>query len=219
MRLGIKDYAFYALGFGKKIHSVEPDFFIKESVPVKMEFSSGKLGGLAHHECAFLCALAASMKCQNFFEIGTCGGLTAYNIAQNIPGTIYTLDLPAGESQTVLSHERAEKTFMGTPDSARFWVGKPEEKKIISLRGDSARFDFKPYEKKMDLVFVDGSHAYDYVASDSKNALSLIRPGGVIVWHDYAPCWPGSVKALNELSERIPLHHLKRTSLILHLSK
>lgn len=218
MSLGLKDYAFYSLGLGKKIPAVEADFFIQESVPVKMEFASGKLGGLAHHEGVFLCALAASMKCGKFFEIGTCGGLTAYNIAQNIPGTVYTLDLPAGESKTVLSHEQAEQNFMGTPDHARFWVGKPEEKKIVSLRGDSARFDFTPYEKQIDFVFVDGSHAYDYVVSDSKKALSLLRPGGVIVWHDYAPCWPGSVRALNELSRKIPLFHLKRTSLVIHRS-
>lgn len=219
MGLGLKDYAFYTLGLGKKIPSVEPDFFIPENVHVEMEFSAGKLGGLAHHEGMFLSALAVRLKCRKIFEIGTCGGLTTYNLALATDGTVYTLDLPAGRSDTALSHEKAEVEFMGTADHERFWVGKPEEKKIISLRGDSAHFDFSPYQNQMDLVFVDGSHAYDYVVSDSKNALKLVRPGGWVVWHDYAPCWPGSVRALNELSLKIPLYHLKRTSLVVHVPK
>ena len=35
------------------------------------------------------------------------------------------------------------------------------------------------------LVFVDGCHAYDFVHQDTANALRYLRPGGLIVWHDY----------------------------------
>ena len=50
-------------------------------------------------------------------------------------------------------------------------------------------------------VFVDGSHAYEYVLSDSERGLSLLRGPGTVVWHDYGE-WVGVTKALDELSTR-----------------
>jgi hypothetical protein len=35
------------------------------------------------------------------------------------------------------------------------------------------------------VVFVDGSHAGSYVRSDSRNAMRMVEPGGVILWRDY----------------------------------
>ena len=55
---------------------------------------------------------------------------------------------------------------------------------------DSASFDFAPYRDQMDLVYVDGSHSPDYVVSDTRNAMEMLRPGGVLVWDDY-----GSVRS------------------------
>jgi hypothetical protein len=49
----------------------------------------------------------------------------------------------------------------------------------------------------MDLVFIDGSHTYDYVISDTMTAMKLLRhKKGVIIWHDYG--WYEVIKALNE---------------------
>lgn len=36
-----------------------------------------------------------------------------------------------------------------------------------------------------DAVFIDGDHSYGAVLSDSRLAYSLLRPGGILVWHDY----------------------------------
>jgi hypothetical protein len=64
-------------------------------------------------------------------------------------------------------------------------------------------------------VFVDGSHAYSYVKSDSERALALVRPGGLVLWHDYSgPSHsPGVYQALNELAERLPLVRIEGTML------
>jgi len=40
-------------------------------------------------------------------------------------------------------------------------------------------------EPPFDLIFVDGSHRVEYVVADSRLALEIIAPGGIIVWHDY----------------------------------
>ncbi|MFH1803201.1 MAG: transposase [archaeon] len=54
------------------------------------------------------------------------------------------------------------------------------EKKIKRLFGDSAAFDFKPFRRKIDFVFVDGCHTYDYMKNDTKTAFSILSKGGVI---------------------------------------
>ena len=77
----------------------------------------------------------------------------------------------------------------------------PEAGKITQLLCDSAVFDFSDYAGKMDLVFVDGSHASAYVRSDTENAFRLIHPvTGVIVWHDYGNEFPDVKTHLNNLA-------------------
>jgi Methyltransferase domain len=49
-----------------------------------------------------------------------------------------------------------------------------------------------------DMVFVDASHAYEYVKGDTERALSLLKPDGLLIWHDYGE-WPGVTQALNGL--------------------
>ncbi len=68
----------------------------------------------------------------------------------------------------------------------------------------------------MDLVFVDGCHHYEFVLCDSQNALNMISPDGVVIWHDYASYEPGVVRALNELAKVVPLVHIAGTSLVIH---
>ena len=57
--------------------------------------------------------------------------------------------------------------------------------KITCLSGDSATFDFSPFRNGVDLFFIDGSHSYEYVRSDTFSALKCCHPGSVIVWHDF----------------------------------
>jgi hypothetical protein len=64
-------------------------------------------------------------------------------------------------------------------------------------------------------VFVDGSHTYDYLLSDTRAAMTMVRPGGVIVWHDYG-VWDGVTTGLEELEarERYGLRNVRGTSLV-----
>jgi hypothetical protein len=110
------------------------------------------------------------------------------------------LDLPrAAMKNTALPLGHDDLHYVDKDSSGTRFTATPWEKKIKQLYGDSATFDFRPYEGRMDFVFVDGSHAYKYVMNDSRKALSLLRNGkGVILWHDY-PSWQGVADALNEL--------------------
>ena len=67
-------------------------------------------------------------------------------------------------------------------------------------------------------MFVDGSHSYEYVLSDTEAAWKMVKPGGLILWHDYdSRWWPGVTRALNQLQGRDPrfaaLRHVENTAL------
>lgn len=138
-----------------------------------------------------LCALCALLKPKVVFEIGTLTGYTAFNFALNTPPetTIYTLDLPEATEDvppslrtTVVddAHIRAHR------DIGQYaWDGHSAADKIMTLFGDSARFDYKPYERAVDLFFIDGAHSYEYVRQDTINALTCLHSGSVLGWHDY----------------------------------
>jgi predicted O-methyltransferase YrrM len=112
---------------------------------------------------------------------------------------VFTLDLPPdATSATKYQTCDNEKRYMGVTEAGRRFRGTKYESKITQLFGDSATFAFAPYHRSIDLVFVDGSHAYEYALNDSRIAMELIRDGGTILWHDYGE-WDGVTRALNEL--------------------
>jgi len=51
----------------------------------------------------------------------------------------------------------------------------------------------------LDAIFIDGQHTYEEVHGDIKQALSLVKPGGILAGHDYEPGYPGVMRAVNEL--------------------
>lgn len=93
----------------------------------------------------------------------------------------------------------------------------PEQiNRIRQLLGDSATFDYAPYEKSCSLIFVDGSHSYEYALSDTLAARRMVEPGGIIVWHDYG-IWGGVTQALEEIEsrEQMGLSNIRGTSLVI----
>jgi hypothetical protein len=178
-------------------------------------------GGTSDAEAWILAVLARQGHC--LFEFGTCTGKTAYLWARNSPpqARVVTLTLPPEER----AHYRAEET--DNPTDVAFALkesGFTEflysrsgvEHKVQQLFGDSKALDVTPWAGRCDVVFVDGSHAYSYVRNDSEKALQLVRPGGLVLWHDYAgPRHANGVyRALNELAGRLSLARIAGTTLV-----
>jgi len=178
-------------------------------------------GNVAPLELIAINALVVSRRPQALFEIGTFDGRTTLNMASNASqeAVVHTLDLPrAGLAFTRLPIAPGDKAFIAKEISGGRYRGKDAEKKIVTLSGDSAAFDFSEYLNAMDFVFIDGSHSYEYVLSDSHLALRLLREGrGVVLWHDYG-AWKGVTRALNALYAKDPsfkgLKHIAGTSLV-----
>jgi len=167
-------------------------------------------GNVSGDEMMMLCLIAKVLGAQRVFEIRTFDGRTAANLAANCsPSTpIYTLDLP-GDAMPQHSIDRREERWIGASLMAL-----PDN--VTLLKGDSATFDFAPYRRSIDMFFIDGSHAYDYVRSDTERATGCVRPGGAIVWHDYGQ-WPGVTRYVNEVAAERDLHWIAGTTLVIQL--
>lgn len=67
---------------------------------------------------------------------------------------------------------------------------------ICILRGKSIDIA-KTFNEIIDLIFIDGDHAYEAVKADIEAWLPKVKEGGVIIFHDYGGK-PGVTKAINE---------------------
>jgi hypothetical protein len=183
-------------------------------------------GGTSDREAWVLAALARNRL--QFFEFGTATGKTTYLLARNSApeAAVVTLTLAptAHGSYDHASGDSAKAARMALAES-RFdsflYSGTPVEHKIEQLFGDSKQFDTSPYRGRFDLIFIDGSHAYSYVVSDTGKALEMLAPGGIIIWHDYSPFRAGGkdvYRALNELRQRLPLVRLSETTMVAYRS-
>jgi hypothetical protein len=83
------------------------------------------------------------------------------------------------------SYTRNDREIISKSITGIDYRGKGVDQKIIQLFGDSTEFDFTSFHDKVDIVFIDGAHNYPVVLSDTKNALQMVRKGGVIIWHDF----------------------------------
>lgn len=142
-------------------------------------------------ELAFMALITRAVSPAAIFEIGTFNGRTALNFAINSPEdcVVYTLDLPEGgdvPADVNVGLGSADQHLLATRRVGSDYRGRDEAAKIKQLFGDSREFDFTPYYGKMDIVFVDGGHTYEIAASDTEQAIRMCRPGGVIIWHDFA---------------------------------
>lgn len=188
--------------------AVPAEKILDPQTAITLSEASPREGNVTTLELALLNGLVRRLQPATIFEIGTFDGRSSLNMLLNGPpqAQVYTLDLPPDQAlQTALPIEKGDVHFIQKSESGERWKRHAVGGRIQQLFGDSASFDFSPYHGRMDFIFVDGSHAYEYVRNDTAVALALARPeGALIVWHDYDGPWPGVTTYLNELQARDP---------------
>jgi hypothetical protein len=190
--------------------------------PVRLVETGKTNGNVNLAELGVLAQAAAAVPADRIVvEIGTFDGRTTLNLAINAPqaSRVITLDLPP-EDRAAFALAPGERQYVDKPaPGARFRAAAPPwsaaAQRITQVLGDSAAFDWSPYRGQAGLVFVDGSHAYEYVRKDSRTAFGLVGEGGMVLWHDYGR-WEGVTRALDELEaeQRLGLRHVRGTSLV-----
>jgi len=136
------------------------------------------------------------------FEIGTFDGRTSLNMIANASAEarLWTLDLPPEDvERTAFRLNEGEKAFVLKPKAGERFSSSGYEGRITQIYCDSGVYAPGELKGTVDLILVDGSHTFDYVMSDTRLALELMRDKGVIVWHDYDGDWPDVTRALNLL--------------------
>lgn len=170
--------------------------------PIAILEVEGVDGNVTAEELIAISRIVRSARPRESFEFGTFDGRTTLNIAANSPdnAVVYTLDLPAGEPPDTALRLDASEVVYATKAAPGARLGRAlTPARIVQLYGDSARFDFARYAGTIDFIFIDASHAYDYVIHDSRTAMKMLRPeGGTILWHDYGS-WDGVTAALDFL--------------------
>lgn len=132
----------------------------------------------------------------NILEIGTSKGMGTKLIAENAnDSTVFTINILPDEIES------------GKGGSKTTWALAKEE---IGIEYRKAGLDnvkqifantksWEPDIGEIGAAYIDGCHDKDFVYSDTIKALSIMKKGGVIMWHDFNPKlqrkyhWVGSV--------------------------
>jgi len=75
-----------------------------------------------------------------------------------------------------------------------------ETRRVVRCLGKSQEIGRHWPAGSADLVFVDGGHAYQDVREDIAAWTHVVKPGGLLVFHDYGtPSLPGVARAVDEV--------------------
>lgn len=132
------------------------------------------------YDLVMINSIVRSLNAGLMIEFGTAKGKTALNMAMNgsEDARVITIDIQKHLPQ--YSHPQYDR-------------------KITKFVLPSRYFDERPYADRVDFIFIDGSHNYEDVLSDSLKALVMIKPNGIVLWHDYHPSQQGVTRALHDL--------------------
>jgi predicted O-methyltransferase YrrM len=140
-------------------------------------------------------------------EFGTWEGVGTCYCLEESDARVWTINLPDGEFKDGQpTYYSAPETVPAgaTPTESRNGVDVYQtdagvfighryrsaglEHRVTQFYCDSRNWDTSPYEPGFfDTVLIDGGHAEDVVLSDTRKALTVVRSGGVILWHDFCP--------------------------------
>ncbi len=160
-------------------------------------------------DTAILCYIFRHLSPKRHLEFGTWLGTGALCCLTECDATVWTLNLPEGEKHpggtwaypaSVLKKDQRPawlQEIIGDGRPSRFpsdavglvglhYLDAGYGKRVCQIYCDSREWDTRQYPPGFfDSVLIDGGHTEDIVASDTRKALPLLRPGGIVLWHDF----------------------------------
>lgn len=176
---------------------------------------------MPEHELLTLGAIARMLQPKLVVEFGTFRGGSTLAIASNMShsGKVVTVDI---DPSTRSTHEHGLGTGLSEFDVGCLFKNTRFERMIEQRFSNTLSFESSDLVGKADLVFVDADHTYEFVKRDTLKALTLVRPGGWLLWHDYT--WEpqnsecaGVTKAVNEfLEQHGGCYQIEKTRFAIH---
>jgi hypothetical protein len=173
-----------------------------DSVVIPARFRTG--GGTDPGELLTLAAVTRLLKPKRIFEIGTYNGRTTATFILNssYDCEVFTLDLPPENShlQGYLStdielvQDRRPETFLRRAGLSN---------RYRQIYCDSMMFDPEPFRDSVELGFIDGAHAEEFVRNDTLKMAIMMSRRGYVLWHDYGG--QGAFRPLARYLETLPI--------------
>lgn len=211
--------------------------FPEQNVGFMVNIPSPDIGGTTLLEASILVSLLKLSHAKRVFEFGTYMGASTLLFAQNTPddAQIVTLDLPleahlgsalgSSEDKDVLVNGNANDDYLRhlyQQNGARCVKrAHPQDAhKVKQLYADSMTLDVheEGLAQQFDFIFIDGGHHYDIVKADTLNAYQMLKPDGIVVWHDYASSIHTDVTTfLGEHAAHRNIFHVEHTMIAFEL--
>ena len=157
-----------------------------------------------------------SARPRRHLEFGTWQGWGAALCLESCSATVWTLNLPDGESKPDGSWAYGERVADPSAAPAGEIVsadhGEDQNGQVVYHRTDAGSYVGHIYREKglghrvcqiycdsrdwdisnypadfFDSALIEGGHQPEVVVSDTRKALKVLRPGGLILWHDFCP--------------------------------
>lgn len=150
-----------------------------------------------------------NFKPSRHLEFGTWQGQGVLYVLEECNATVWTINLPAG-----LKRENGQGCYGNAPNDStvqawakklgliprqfyhtdtygfigRMYLEKDLGSRVCQIYSDSTKWDTSNYpEGFFDSALIDGGHTKEIVSADTKTAFSMVRPGGLVLWHDFSP--------------------------------
>jgi hypothetical protein len=183
-----------------------------DTLTIPARFQNG--GGMDPRELLNLAAITKLLRPKRVFEIGTFNGRTTATFILNSPpdGEVFTLDLPPeiGRLDGYLSTD-IDLVRDRRPEGYLQRAGLRNRYRQIYC--DSMEFDPEPFRNSIELGFIDGAHAEEFVRNDTVKMAIMMANRGYVFWHDYGG--RGAFGPLSRYLESLPIqiYNIPATSL------
>lgn len=140
---------------------------------------------------------------KNIAEIGSFYGGTLWFFLKNNPNVekLIVIDMPIPPSDGRYNEMVAAKAqwLQWIPEFTQFqnYVGNSHDKNLIATVHDNNIYN------DIDMLHIDGDHTYEGVKADFENFKSLVKKGGMIVFHDISGI-PDVANFWNEVKAMYP---------------
>jgi predicted O-methyltransferase YrrM len=156
-------------------------------------------GKTFHHHIHVLHTLGEMMgeSFNNYMEIGSfCGGSMCLMLQNENCKNYFAIDPFKAINEQEKKFDANIKKYIKEGKKVNKLVGLSDDSKIIENAKNGCK-------EGVDILFIDGSHAYGMVKKDFENFNEMVNPGGFIVFDDYEDHKdsPGVRKAVDEMRE------------------
>lgn len=162
-------------------------------------------GRMQPDECVKLNELAKKID-GDIVEIGSLFGKSTICLALGLKRhKVYAIDPHIGPYGTVDKSSSFEK-FKDNIEKA----GVKDKVVPIVMTSESAFKEGNVKSKKIGMIWIDGNHDYDYVKKDFEIWSTVLKPNGIIAFHDFSLSEPGVVKVVFEVCKKMKFDGLQR---------